>query len=59
MMNIIPQVGEAVSAFDFSTIDTSAVLPTVVAGIGFVAAVAIPVMLAKKGWAYAKKAFKF
>ena len=51
MFNILTEVpGTAQSVFDFSTIDTSVVLPTVISIMGAVVAVKLTPMLIKKGY---------
>ncbi len=50
MLNLLTDATTATSVFDFSTIDTSVVLPTVIAIMGVVASVKIAPMLIKKGY---------
>lgn len=50
MLNLLTDANAASSVFDFSTIDTSMVLPTVIAIMTVVASVKISPMLIKKGY---------
>lgn len=50
MIYALEAVDTAKSVFDFSTIDTSIVLPTVVAIMGVVVSVKLAPMLVKKGY---------
>lgn len=47
-----------VSAFDFTSIDTSAVIPTLLAGIGVVSGIAITGILIRKGYNMVKSAIR-
>lgn len=50
MLNVLAETTSAASVFDFSTIDTSIVLPTVISIMGAVVAVKLTPMLVKKGF---------
>lgn len=52
MFNVLTDAASATSAFDFSTLNFSQVLPTMTAALGVGIGVAISVLVVKKGVNY-------